>query len=82
MVPLPTPTLRCGATAGYLGADRAAHLCSCVAQGQEEDLKSVVASLRAMYGVDYVYCWHGLPAYWSGISVEDPGARFFLVHSP
>lgn len=42
-------------------------------QGEEEDLKSVVASLRDTYGVDYVYCWHGLPAYWSGVSVEDPG---------
>jgi Raffinose synthase or seed imbibition protein Sip1 len=42
-------------------------------QGEEEDLKSVVSSLRAIYGVDYIYCWHGLPAYWSGISVEDPG---------
>lgn len=33
----------------------------------------MVASLRDTYGIDYIYCWHGLPAYWSGISVEDPG---------
>ena len=39
-------------------------------QGREEDLRSVVTSLRATYGVDYIYCWHGLPAYWSGISLE------------
>jgi len=30
----------------------------------------VVTSLRATFGVDYIYCWHGLPAYWSGISLE------------
>lgn len=39
-------------------------------QGRQEDLRSVVASLRATFGVDYIYCWHGLPAYWSGISLE------------
>ena len=39
-------------------------------QGKEPDLKSVVSSLKSTYGVDYVYCWHGLPAYWSGISLE------------
>lgn len=30
----------------------------------------MVDSLRATFGVDYIYCWHGLPAYWSGISLE------------
>jgi len=39
-------------------------------QGRQEDLRSVVTSLRATFGVDYIYCWHGLPAYWSGISLE------------
>ena len=39
-------------------------------QGRQEDLRSVVDSLRATFGVDYIYCWHGLPAYWSGISLE------------
>ena len=45
-------------------------LVSCVVQGRQEDLRSVVTSLRATFGVDYIYCWHGLPAYWSGISLE------------
>jgi raffinose synthase len=45
--------------------------------GEEEDFKSVITSLRATYGVDYIYCWHGLPAYWSGISVEDPGTSVY-----
>lgn len=48
-------------------------------QGEEEDLKSVVSSLRAIYGVDYIYCWHGLPAYWSGISIEDPGEHHSVL---
>ena len=39
-------------------------------QGRQEDLRSVVTSLKATFGVDYIYCWHGLPAYWSGISLE------------
>ncbi len=28
----------------------------------------VVQSLRDAYGVQYVYCWHGLSAYWSGVA--------------
>jgi len=45
--------------------------------GAEENLASVVDSLKAAFGVDYIYCWHGLPAYWSGISVEDPGTAAY-----
>lgn len=45
--------------------------------GAEEDLKSVITSLKATFGVDYIYCWHGLPAYWSGVSVEDPGTETY-----
>jgi Raffinose synthase or seed imbibition protein Sip1 len=51
-------------------------------QGEEEDFKSVITSLRATYGVDYIYCWHGLPAYWSGISVEDPGDHQHVSSGP
>ncbi len=25
------------------------------------------------YNVDYVYCWHGLPAYWNGVMPNEPG---------
>ena len=46
-------------------------------KGAEEDLRSVVASLRKTFGVDYIYCWHGLPAYWSGISVEDTATSVY-----
>lgn len=53
--------------------------CPVPLQGEEEDFKSVITSLRATYGVDYIYCWHGLPAYWSGISVEDPGEHQALL---
>ncbi len=24
------------------------------------------------FGLKYVYCWHGLPAYWAGISPDAP----------
>ena len=43
-------------------------------QDQPEDLRTVVSVLRAMYGVKFVYCWHGLPAYWSGVATgaEEP----------
>lgn len=36
---------------------------------QEERLGSVVASLKRQFGLDYVYCWHGLPAYWCAADV-------------
>jgi Raffinose synthase or seed imbibition protein Sip1 len=35
-----------------------------------DSLGGVVLSLREMFKVEYIYCWHGLPAYWSGVSVE------------
>eukprot|EP00798_Chlamydomonas_sp_ICE-L_P015606 gene15606-21711_t len=38
--------------------------------GKVEDLKSVVEHVKKSYGVEYVYCWHGLPAYWGGLSLE------------
>jgi hypothetical protein len=43
-----------------------------VSSGRREDLKSVVENLRKRYGVQYVYCWHGLSAYWSGVSPTAP----------
>lgn len=40
---------------------------------QEEPprLGSVVQSLKARFGLEYVYCWHGLPAYWSGVATPE-----------
>ncbi len=34
----------------------------------------VVSSLKQLYGLRYIYCWHGLSAYWSGVS-PDPKER-------
>jgi hypothetical protein len=30
----------------------------------------VVSSLKQLYGLRYIYCWHGLSSYWSGISTD------------
>lgn len=35
------------------------------------DLRGVVTHIKQKFGVNHVYCWHGLPAYWGGIM---PGA--------
>ena len=35
-------------------------------QGKPENLAWVVHDLKAKHGVRFVYCWHGLPAYWAG----------------
>ncbi|EIE27114.1 raffinose synthase [Coccomyxa subellipsoidea C-169] len=39
--------------------------------GPEEyysQLGKVVDSLKQLYGLRYIYCWHGLSCYWSGVS--------------
>ncbi|KAI3433391.1 hypothetical protein D9Q98_003207 [Chlorella vulgaris] len=41
-----------------------------ISSGRREDLKAVVDHLRNRFNVDYVYCWHGLSAYWSGVSPD------------
>lgn len=46
-----------------------------VHSGKPEDLASVVAHLRTKLDVDYIYCWHGLSAYWSGVCPESPAMR-------
>lgn len=40
---------------------------------KEENLSHVVSYLKEEFGVRYIYCWHGLPAYWSGVMPEGPG---------
>lgn len=42
----------------------------CLLQGWEERLDVVVSSLKQLYGLRYIYCWHGLSSYWSGISPD------------
>lgn len=39
-----------------------------VVQEEPERLGDVVASLRQLWGVKHIYCWHGLAAYWSGVA--------------
>jgi len=39
-------------------------------QGVEANLRAVVTSLKEEFDIKYVYCWHGLPGYWGGISPE------------
>lgn len=41
-----------------------------MAQENQEQLGSVVSSLKQLYGLRYIYCWHGLSAYWSGVSPD------------
>ena len=54
-----------------------------------EDFKSVVEMLKDNLGVEYIFCWHGISAYWSGISVEahamqkyDPHVVYATPQSP
>lgn len=47
----------------------------CELQGRPAQLGKVVRSLKRNFQLHYVYCWHGLPAYWSGVALprEAPG---------
>lgn len=45
-----------------------------------EDLISVVSGLRKRYGLKYVYVWHALMGYWSGISPYDPAFAHLAPH--
>lgn len=42
-------------------------------QGWDEQLGKVVDSLKQLYGLRYIYCWHGLSCYWSGVSPYEEG---------
>ncbi len=46
-----------------------------------EDLKGVVEHLKANLNVRYVICWHGISAYWSGISVESDKMKKYSPHN-
>lgn len=58
-----------------------------VHSGKEPNLASVVDHLKSIHGVEYIYCWHGLNAYWSGINPDSPamqryGARMVYAKPP
>ncbi|GAB4822550.1 hypothetical protein N2152v2_009596 [Parachlorella kessleri] len=40
---------------------------------QASGFGDVVRELKKRYGLDYVYCWHAMGGYWSGIMPETPG---------
>ncbi|KAL4431159.1 hypothetical protein ABPG75_006415 [Micractinium tetrahymenae] len=48
--------------------------------GRREDLRSVVEHLRKRFNVQYIYCWHGLSAYWSGVSPNAPAVAKYQPH--
>lgn len=53
--------------------------------GKEERLGDVVAQLKAQYGLQFVYCWHGLPAYWAGVMPDmegHPGTLLYASPTP
>lgn len=46
-----------------------------VHSGRPENLASVVNHLRNQLSVKYIYCWHGLSAYWSGVCPSSPAMQ-------
>jgi raffinose synthase len=46
-----------------------------------EDLKGVVGQLKSEMGVEYVICWHGIMAYWSGVSMESVKMQKYSPHN-
>lgn len=58
-----------------------------VHSGKAEDLAAVVSHLKGQLSVQFIYCWHGLSAYWSGINPDAPAmqryrARIVYAHPP
>ena len=49
------------------------------AQGSNstEDLSTVVQHVKKEFGLDFVYCWHALHAYWSGVSATAAGVESY-----
>lgn len=37
----------------------------------------MVRHVKKKFGVESVYCWHALHAYWSGVSPAAPGTRAY-----
>ena len=45
-------------------------------QAQKSDLGAVVKAWKAEFpGLQYVYAWHALHAYWNGVSPTDPATK-------
>lgn len=38
-------------------------------------LGSVVKSLKKRFTLDFIYCWHGLPGYWSGVATPEEAPK-------
>lgn len=45
------------------------------------DLKSVIHHLKTSLHVDFVICWHGISAYWSGVSLESSAMMRYAPHN-
>jgi len=41
-------------------------------KGVSSNLGLVTRSLKREFGLKFIYCWHGLPGYWGGVSPESP----------
>jgi hypothetical protein len=46
---------------------------------RKEDLKGVVTHIKESLGVEYIYVWHSLACYWSGVAPTSPA---MLRYSP
>ena len=42
-----------------------------------EDMAAVVQHVKKELGIQYVYCWHALHAYWSGVSPAAAGTSAY-----
>ena len=49
-------------------------------QSQASGFGDVVRELKKRYGLDYVYCWHAMGGYWSGIMPEVGALLVILSH--
>ncbi len=43
---------------------------TCVLQSQSSNFGEVVREIKRQYDLDYVYCWHAMAGYWSGVMPE------------
>ena len=43
--------------------------------------KDFVKDVKGAYGIDLVYCWHAMPGYWGGVSLESNETAYLQVSS-
>lgn len=60
------------ANAKFHSPDATADAVGC---GKPEALASVISHLKQNLKIRFVYCWHGLSAYWSGVHPDAPGTQ-------